>query len=192
MTGVVAVVLAAALMAAAGLAGQTLSDAARRAEEQRRQNAGQKVTVLEAPEQIEDEHDPTLTKDLVYRYGRARLTLTDLRKRDKGVQARLIAPTRGIHYSSEFIDILAAEPAVVTLLETLRLTPRLYMAVDIILRQALDRRRSPRAYREPTARDREHLAFVAEHPGLVEGLMDQCTNHERGFKLWWGAGPTWW
>jgi hypothetical protein len=177
---------------ATGLDAQSLSDAAKRAEEQRRQHAGQEVQVLAAPLPAEDETDPTLTRDLVVRYGRARLTLADLRTRDKAVQARLVDATKGIYYEMEFADILAAEPAVVTLLASLRLTPVLYVSVDKILRQMMDRRRSPRMYRDPTPRDLEHFRFVSANASFVEGLMRQCDTHEKGLRLWWGAGPTWW
>ena len=184
--------VAVAAWTATGLDAQSLSDAAKRAEEQRRQHAGQEVQVLAAPLPVENETDPTLTRDLVLRYGRARLTLADLRKRDKAVQARLVDATKGIHYEMEFADILAAEPAVVTLLASLRLTPVLYVSVDKILRQMMDRRRSPKMYRDPTPRDLEHLRFVSANASFVQGLMRQCETHENGLRLWWGAGPTWW
>jgi hypothetical protein len=183
--------LLAALSAQATSAGPSLSDAARRAEEQRRAN-GEPTVVLTPPAPAEDEGHPRLTEDLVVRYARARLALADLRRRDLRVQQRLIDLTREIHHYEAFIDVLDAVPDTVTLLDSFRLTPRLYVSTDVTLRQMQDRRRTPKVYREPNERDLENLAFVSAHQSLVDGVMRQCDAHERGLRLWWGAGPGWW
>ena len=176
-----------------GVGAQSLSDAARRAGEQRRENAGRPPQVLKPPVEAEDDDDhPKLTENLMNRYARARLTLADFRRRDRVVQARLIAATREVRHYDELVGIFESEPAVVTLLDSFRLTPRVYVGVDIALLQIQDRRRSPNTFREPTDREKENLAFVSDRPSSTDRIIQQCRIHEQGVKLWFGAIPSWW
>ena len=188
----IATVAALLLVLPASVEAQSLSEAARRAGEQRRENAGRTPQVLKAPIEPEDEDHPKLTENLVNRYARARLTLADFRRRDKGVQSRLIAATREVRHYDELVGIFEGEPAVVTLLDSFRLTPRLYVGVDIALLQIQDRRRYPNAFREPTDREKENIAFVSDHPSSIDRITQQCRTHEQGVKLWFGAIPSWW
>lgn len=173
------------------LAAQSLSDAARRAEEQRRQSA-EPTTVLKAPVVLEDEFHPKLSEDLIRRYARARLALADLRRGDKSVQQRIIDSTREVRHYDAFVDVLQSIPSIVALFTSFRISPRLYVSTDVTIRQVLDRRRYPTSFREPSPLDLENMEFVDAHPSVVSELMRQCDVHERGLKLWWGAAPGWW
>jgi hypothetical protein len=189
---VIAIVAALLLALTIGVGAQSLSDAARRAGEQRRENAGRPPQVLKPPVEAEDDDHPKLTENLLNRYGRARLTLADFRRRDRAVQARLIAATREVRHYDELAGIFESEPAIISLLDSFRLTPRLYVGVDIALLQIQDRRRSPNTFREPTDREKENFAFVNDRPSSIDRLIQQCRTHEQGVKLWFGAIPSWW
>ena len=170
---------------------QSLAEAARQAQEQSRANAGKSVTITMSPRSAPEGRPPLLTEDLLVSYGDARIALAALRRNAKDIQKRLLEGTRHLQHFEDFEGVLAAEPEVVTLLSRHALTPQRYVDVEMILRRVylMAQFRDLRPERV-TARERDNLAFVSTHAGLVSWVWQRCADNEKGLQTWFGAIPS--
>jgi hypothetical protein len=166
---------------AAAAAAQGLGDVAKKTEEQQKTSPGNAIVVRNLPPAPRDSGPVRLTDDVLSRYREGRLALADLRRADKPLERRLHSgKTKAKHYD-ELGPVYAREQAIVDLLSTYGLTTSEFLYIESTMMRGQDYARYPQLSMDRLSpRDRENVEFVKSNVGLVDNLLLQCRNAERG------------
>ena len=180
-----------ALVSSGTLVAQSLADAAKRADAQRRENAHPSITLREPMEREDESLPPLLTFERVNHYFRARAALNERRAADFALNKRLLAATKGIQQYIDLADIFAADPVVANVFDAQRMSPRTYVRTEILLlvlqkRYALpfDQWPIPR-----TERLKENFAFYKQNYDSIDRALADAQMHEGNLRLWGGLAP---
>ncbi len=182
--------LAAVSLALPALA-QTLTDAAKRAKEQRQESATPPLVISKLPE-TPDSGPIRLTADVLMRYARARRALADLRRADSRLHSRLLRKFRSVRHYDEVEPLYGAEPDVVALFRRFDLTVGQYFDIEAAIWRGRDYDRYARTLSREmlSKREAENVDFVIGNMYLVDDIWRSCESHEQGLGLI-GVIPSW-
>ncbi len=176
-----------ALLVLSGLAPvpgeQSLADAARKAEEQRKANDKAPITVtqFDAPPLSE----VLLNRNVVDTYVNARSAMAKLWHRDPPLYQRIRAGGAAVERLRDFGQILGSEPLVVDLLKFYNLTPDAAIDIEVTLRRALARTEG--GYGKLTDVESQNSAYMGKDLGYVQYAIRHYYSEEAGMHAW----PEW-
>lgn len=172
------------LVALSSTAGaQSLADAARRADEQRKANDKTPITVtqVDAPSL----NEVPLSRTVVDTYVNARSAMAKLWHKDPPLYQRVRAGGAAVERLRDFGRILASEPLVVDLLKFYNLTPESAIDVEVTLRRALARTEG--GYGTLTDVESQNSAYMGKDMGYVQYAIQHYYIEEAGMHAW----PEW-
>jgi hypothetical protein len=156
------VVLAVCVAASFPARAQSLADAAKSAEDQRKAQSGPSLVITSE----RDFHEVKLTEPLVSRFASARSTLSGLYARDPAVYEAVRTGAQKVRHFRDFVAVLEQQPKVV---ESLRIFE--FDAAGFVLTEATIRRSLNRAAGEEWASERveqQNVMFVRSHQQLAK------------------------
>jgi len=175
------------LALASGGAPQSLAEAAKRAEDQRKSNQGQaiKIDKLSARSGEVAVSEVPLDKNVLDRYVKVREGLSQLMHRDSELYLRVHTQAMVVPTFRDFGDVLAAEPAVVEVLQYWGFTPKYLVAVELTLRRAT--RRTEGGYGKISELEEANTEFAGRHLGYLGVLPRHWQAIDKGLTYW----PDW-
>jgi hypothetical protein len=168
---------------AAHASGQSLADAARKAEEQRKETNGPLTTMKQSPAPALRE--VLLNRTVVQTYVNARTAMARLWHRDRALYDRIRGGGVVVQRLRDFSSVLASEPAVVELLKFYNLTPESIVDVEITLRRALARTQG--GYGRLSSVEEENSGYVGKDLGYIQVVIQGYYREEAGMHVW----PEW-
>jgi len=155
---------------------QSLADAARQAEEQRKSNTQPSIQIVQEPAQGFEEI--RLDKILVDSYANARVGMARLWHRNRPLYERVRDSGKSLTRYRDFIKVLDDEPAIVESIKFYGFTPETLVLTQLTLRRA-DRRTEGGIGRQRDV-ERENTAFMGQHKTYVNLLRNRWMNEEAG------------
>lgn len=161
-------------LSSAGTTAQTLGDAAAKARAVNREPAAVALTDRDLP----DSRPWQITAPGLAFYASIRADLTELRRSRPDVNTRLFDASRTVARLADLERALIAEPLVIAILESYKVSAREYLRMDQAMLTA-----SAWAWRDTPALRRQqiHLAnvrFLREHPQLVRKETSRYRGHQ--------------
>ncbi|MBZ5558424.1 MAG: hypothetical protein LAO77_14230 [Acidobacteriia bacterium] len=175
---VVAAVLAIATAAAGA---QTLAEAARRAEEQRKAVEGKQKFLITVKDNTF--HEVPLTGGLVDRYSKARSGLAALWKKDRPLYERVRDGARVVEDFRDIKNVLQSEPIVVDLLKFYEFTPEAFVETELTLRIADLRASSGYSGGYNGTVERENAAYVRANSTRLGAIRQSWYLQEAGLSI---------
>jgi hypothetical protein len=145
---------------------QTLGDAAKLAEDQRKAQSGPSLVITSE----RDLHEVKLTEALVRSFASARSTLSGLYARDPAVYESIRAGAQKVKHFRDFAAVLEQQPKVVESLKIFEFDPAGFVLTEATIRRSLNR-----AAGEEWAFDhveQQNTIFVRSHQQLARDYAD--------------------
>jgi len=166
--------------------GQSLVEAARQAEDQRRANQGktQVITTLSTRPGETPLEEPLLTKDDLLRYADARVAIAALWWEDQVLYRRMRAKAEPLPRRRDLVGVLKSESRVVGILEFHGFSPHSYVMTHMAIELARGRveRRQLHAAGTPPVAD-ANTAFYSANRALVDATISRCAQAEASLGL---------
>jgi len=172
------------LTTASSVAGQSLGESARKAEEQRKAVAGQSTRIELVPSIQTELKAIRLDKPTVEHYVGARVAMAKMWHRDVKLYERVLASTRTARTLTELVKALTTEAQIVELFTLYGYSAEdfLSMEASIVQAQRLTEGGFDMASLTPT--ERENYQFAGRHMVWLSLMRGRIHKAEAGMSLW--------
>lgn len=179
--------LAVALMAAVSAAparAQGLGATAKKAEEERKANAGRTIRLELAETPGEPVAIIRLDKPTIEHYVKARIAMANMWNRDERLFGRLRATTSSARTYREFAAALAAEPQIADLLKLYNYTPESFISAEMSIRQAERLTEGGFDLESLTDMERANYQFMGSNRIWMRVRRGSIYKAEAGYTIW--------
>lgn len=183
MTRKIAVAVAMCALMATGAAAQGLGDAAQRAQEQRKANAGKgiKIEIVQEGRPL----DPVkLDRPVVEHYTNARIAMARLWQKDPAMYQRVHMAIQNARTMREFSQALVAEPPVADLLKLYEYTPETFLATELTLRKTESRVEGGFDYSALSDVEKENHDWIGRNLVWTSLMRGRVAKAEGGMSIW--------
>ncbi len=170
------------LLVSEAAAGQGLGEAAKRAKEQRKENAGKgtRIEIIQegwlAPIKLD--------RKVVEEYTNARIAMAKLWQRDPNMYQRVRIAVQNARGLREYSTALDAEPPVAELLKLYQYTPETFLATELTLRATESRAEGGFDYSQLSDIEKENHDWIARNLTWLSLMRGRVAKAEGGMSLW--------